>query len=190
MIISNYRTIAHPYFKRIPKYTSKWTLLSTPKFEGVLEAMKIEISQIPITDNIPPNLSRGERKALRELICDKDLIINKADKGSTIVVQNRADYIKTALEQLNDPITYRLLDGNPTSCICANIVFLLQDFLKKGLLNKETVAYCSPPKMARSARLYMLKSCIRILWESDLLFPLVRARLKISHNMLTSGYNH
>ena len=108
-------------------------------------------------DNIPPNLSRGERKALRELICDKDLIINKADKGSTIVVQNRADYIKTALEQLNDPITYRLLDGNPTSCICANIVFLLQDFLKKGLLNKETVAYCSPPKIARSARLYMLK---------------------------------
>ena len=144
-------------FKRIPKYTSKRTLLSTPKLEGVLEAMKIEISQIPITDNIPPNLSRGERKALQEIICDKDLIINKADKGSTIVVQNRADYIKTALEQLNDPITYRLLDGNPTSCICANIVFLLQDFLKKGLLNKETVAYYSPPKMARSARLYMFK---------------------------------
>ena len=44
-------------FKRIPKYTSKRTLLSTPKLEGVLEAMKIEISQIPITDNIPPNLS-------------------------------------------------------------------------------------------------------------------------------------
>ena len=144
-------------FKRISKYTSKRTLLSTPKLEGVLEAMKIEISQIPITDNIPPNLSRGERKALQELICEKDLIINKADKGSTIVVQNRADYIKTALEQLNDPITYRLLDGNPTSCICANIVFLLQDFLKKGLLNKETVAYCSPPKIPRSARLYMLK---------------------------------
>ena len=95
-------------FKRIPKYTSKRTLLSTPKLEGVLEAMKIEISQIPITDNIPPNLSRGERKALQEIICDRDLIINKADKGSTIVVQNRAEYIKTALEQLNDPITYRL----------------------------------------------------------------------------------
>ena len=132
-------------FKRIPKYTSKRTLLSTPKLEGVLEAMKIEISQIPITDNIPPNLSGGEQKALQEIICDKDLIINKADKGSTIVVQNRADYIKTALEQLNDPITYRLLDGNPTSCICANIVFLLQDsVLKKGLLNKETVAYTTP----------------------------------------------
>ena len=110
-------------FKRIPKYTSKRTLLSTPKLEGVLEAMKIEISQIPITDNISPNLSRGERKALRELICDKDLIINKVDKGSTIVVQNRADYIKTALEQLNDPITYRLLDGNPVSVLISSSFF-------------------------------------------------------------------
>ena len=90
-------------FKRIPKYTSKRTLLSTPKLEGILEAMKIEISQIPITDNIPPNLSGGERKALQEIICDRDLIINKADKGSTIIVQNRADYIKMPLNNSMTP---------------------------------------------------------------------------------------
>ena len=53
------------------------------KLEGVVEA---EISQIPTTDNLPPNLSRRECKALLELKCDKDLVINKADKGSTIVV--------------------------------------------------------------------------------------------------------
>ena len=119
--------------------------------------MKVEISNIPTTVNIPHNLSQKERKALRELICDKDLIINKADKGSTIVVQNRADYIHTALEHLDDPVTYRKLDGNPTRCICANINFLLQDFLKKGLLNKDTVDFCSPPKKVRPARLYLLK---------------------------------
>ena len=39
--------------KRISKHTTKRTLLSTPKLEGALEAMKIEISQIPLTDNIP-----------------------------------------------------------------------------------------------------------------------------------------
>ena len=90
--------------KRIVEYKSKQTL----------EAMKVEISNIPTTDKIPHNLPRNERKALRELICDKDLVINKADKGSTIVVQNRADYIRTALEHLKDPITYRKLDGDPT----------------------------------------------------------------------------
>ena len=144
-------------FKRIFDNKSKQTHFSTSKLEGVLEAMKVEISNIPTTDNISHNLSRNERKALRELMCDKDLIFNKANKGSTIVVQNRADYIQTALEHLNDPVTYRKLDGDPTRCICDNINFLLQDFLGKGLLNKDIVAFCSPPIKVRPARLYMLK---------------------------------
>ena len=134
-------------FKRINRSNSMRTYFALSKLEGVLEAMKIEISQIPITDNLPPNLSRSECKALRELKCDKDLIINKADKGSTIVAQHRTDYIKAALEHLNDPITYTVLDGDPTLAIYSGIDILLQDFYNKGLLDKDTVAFCSPPKM-------------------------------------------
>ena len=84
--------------------------LFLPKIGGVLEAIKIEISQISTTDNLPPNLSMRECKALYELKCDKDLVINKADKVSTIVVQKRRNCIKTALEHLNDPVTYMVLD--------------------------------------------------------------------------------
>ena len=144
-------------FKRIKKPNSMRTYFASSKLEGVLEAMKIEISQIPITDNLPPNLSRSEHKALRELKCDKDLIINKADKGSTIVVQNRTDYIKAALEHLNDPVTCTVLDGDPTSAICSGIDSSLQDFYNKGLLDKNMVAFCSPTKKAHPARLYLLK---------------------------------
>ena len=72
--------------------------------------MKIELSEISTTDNIPHSLSPQERKALRELKCNTDLVINKADKGSTIVVQKRTDYIKLALEHLNGPVTYKELD--------------------------------------------------------------------------------
>ena len=87
--------------------------------------MKLEISQISTTDNTPYNLSPGERKALRELKCNTDLIINKADKGSTIVVQNRANHIIDASEHLNDPYTYKVLDGDPTNSICSVINQLL-----------------------------------------------------------------
>ena len=142
---------------RVYGYKPKQTTFSTSKLEGVLEAMKVEISNIQTTDKISFNLSRNERRALRELICDNDLVINKADKGSTIVVQNRADYIQTASEHLNDPVTYRKLDGDPTSCICTNIDFLLKDLLSKGLLDKDTVDFCSPPVKTRPARLYFLK---------------------------------
>ena len=72
------------------------------------------ISQIPSTHNLPPNLTPSERKAVWEVKNDKDLIINKADKGSTIVVQNRTDYTNAALEHLNDPNIYIELDGDPT----------------------------------------------------------------------------
>ena len=42
--------------------------------------MKVEISQIPVIDNPPRNLSWCERKALRELKCDTELDFYKADK--------------------------------------------------------------------------------------------------------------
>ena len=72
------------------------------------------------------------------------------------MVQNRTDYIKTALEHLNDPVTYMVLDGDPTSAIYSGINCLLKNFRNKGLLNKDMVAFCSPPKKARPARLYLL----------------------------------
>ena len=86
-----------------------------------------------------------------------DLVINKTDKGSTIVVQNRTDYIKDAYEHLNDPNTYKKLDGDPTIRICHGIVQLLNRFYSEGLLNKKMVDFCSPPQRARLARLYFLK---------------------------------
>ena len=119
--------------KRIQKYDTKRTYFSSAKLEGVLETIKVEITKIPITDNIPHNLSRNERKAFRDLKCNSDLVINKADKGSTIVVQDKSDYIKIGLEHLNDPHTYKVLNGNPTSNICNGINKLLLDFYKKGL---------------------------------------------------------
>ena len=103
----------------------RWRLskffFSSTDLEGVLEAIKLEISEIPTTDNTPHNISRGECKALRKLKCSTDLVFNRADKGSTIVVQNRINYIRHALEHLNDPYTYRELDGDPTNSICGNI---------------------------------------------------------------------
>ena len=57
--------------------------------------------------NKSDKLTRMERKALNKLINNPtfSLVINKADKGSTIVVQDRSDYITEAMEHLNDPNT-------------------------------------------------------------------------------------
>ena len=53
-------------------------------------------------DKVPYILTLKECKALWGLKCNYDLVINKADKGSTIAAQDRIDYIRDTLENLND----------------------------------------------------------------------------------------
>ena len=50
--------------------------------------------------NKQDNLTRKERIAHRELITNPHIIINKADKGSTIVVEDREEYIRNAMMHL------------------------------------------------------------------------------------------
>ena len=50
------------------------------------------------------NLSQRQRVALRKLRKRKDINIKKADKGSTVVIQDRQEYIDTGLEHLSDKI--------------------------------------------------------------------------------------
>ena len=66
---------------------------SNAKLEGILGEIKNEMSQINTIKNIQPNLSKSEHTALRELYQDKNLIIKKSDKGSDLVIQNKADLI-------------------------------------------------------------------------------------------------
>ena len=55
-----------------------------------------------------------------EFINSPTLTINKADKGSIIVVQDRSDYINGAMKHLNDPNIYQLLNENTTQTLKPN----------------------------------------------------------------------
>ena len=51
-----------------------------------------------------------------------NLIINKADKGSTIVVEDRDEYIQNAMEHLNNPDVYKPLNDDVSNDLKQNIV--------------------------------------------------------------------
>lgn len=53
------------------------------------------------------NLSLNEKKALTELINDPNIIIISADKGGTIVVQDRSKYHQEILSQLQNTRFYK-----------------------------------------------------------------------------------
>ena len=57
----------------------------------------------------PDNLTRNERLALRELINNPRIVINTANKDSTIVVEDRDEYISNAMVHLNNLNVYEPL---------------------------------------------------------------------------------
>ena len=61
------------------------------------------------------NLSTLERKALKLLKQDTSIVIKPADKGTTVVVMNRLDYLTEGYKQLGDDKYYRLVDEDLTN---------------------------------------------------------------------------
>ena len=89
-----------------PLSTSKW-------LEDYIYALKIEATKLK-PRKTRNNLSQRQRIALRKLRKRKDIIIKKADKGSTVVIQDRQEYINTGLEHLSDKDTYSELEEDQT----------------------------------------------------------------------------
>ena len=53
-------------------------------------------------NNVPQNLFKEEFTALQNLSKNKDLIIQKYDKGNSVVIVDRQDYIKKMYDILSD----------------------------------------------------------------------------------------
>ena len=53
------------------------------------------------------NLPDAEKKSLKNLIENKDLVVEKADKGNTIVILNKNDYILRFNRILEDTLNLK-----------------------------------------------------------------------------------
>ena len=68
------------------------------------------------------NLTKGERKALKELADRNNIIITKTDKGTAVVIIDIEDYVKEVEHQLNNKDAYKKLqyDTTQTHAILVN----------------------------------------------------------------------
>ena len=72
-------------------------------------------NQFTRSQHFHPNLSFKEREALRALNEDEFIVIQPADKGGALVIQDKAAYRKEILNQLGDQEFYAPLSCDPTS---------------------------------------------------------------------------
>ena len=133
-------------------------LTDNGRLDTFLHRIRLEIvDEQKHKQNTTDNLTRNERKALNELTTNPTIIINKADKGSTIVVQDRDEYIADAMTHLADKNTYTPLKENTTNILKEQINAKLRALYENKFLLKHWYEYCKPPTNHRTSRLYFLK---------------------------------
>ena len=99
---------------------------------GEAAAMKAEIVDVIKEEKVPKsNITKGERKALKEWKENENIIIVPADKGRCLVIMNKLEYIygmeeKGMEEKLKDKKTYKQIKEDPTKEIQGKLIDKLQ----------------------------------------------------------------
>ena len=104
---------------------------------------------------LKPNLRREEIKAIKQLKADKDHMVLTTDKGLTLVVMDRSDYIKKAKELLDDTNTYRTIQSDPTNKLKNRLMSMLRKIKADTGMQENTYRKLYPTG-ARSPKFYGL----------------------------------
>ena len=87
--------------------------------DSILERVKVDMKKICLSsfENFKfkdeSNITPDELKALKDLSSRKDIIIQKADKGNSVVILNKRDYIERMTEMLSDIDKFKKLNVKP-----------------------------------------------------------------------------
>ena len=126
-IYHDQNTEQHPFHMK-----SSWIPPIQRSFlETYLEEVKIKLAETPLVkpkNNLPP----GEQRALKELINNKEIILKKAEKGTTTVVMNRENKINEGQIHLDDRNNYQPLDNQWLEIHSSELNTSLPPFAKQG----------------------------------------------------------
>ena len=112
--------------------------------QGKAEELREETKAILMNIQPPrPNISKGEAKAIQELRKDQEKIILTANKGVSMVVLDKEEYIRK-LEDLLKQNTYRELVADPTNKYKNKLINLLKPIKSEGGMNNITYRRLCP----------------------------------------------
>lgn len=135
--------VAHTGFK--PKSTFFPSAFKGPYVETYYQATYRDLLNLCNTkSSSPPNLSSAERTAISTLKNNNLLVIKQADKGGSLVIQDRTDYEKEAQRLLSDQKTYAVLRGDPLPGFQVELKSLVEEAANDGVLCKREKQFLCP----------------------------------------------
>ena len=103
--------------------------------------MILKTTQDEITNNrqrYKKNLKKQEITALRNLQQNHRIVIKPADKGGTIVIQDKEKCIAECERQLNNPQHYRILPTDPTKEFFKQISQIINEAYNMNIIDEKT----------------------------------------------------
>ena len=101
------------------------------------------------------NVTTKERLALRTLMRDRSIVIKPADKGSSIVIMDRKDYLLEGYKQLSDRTFYMRVKEDLTTKHVKEINDLIEDTYQNTEIDESVRDYLME-KNIKTARFYLL----------------------------------
>ncbi|MGL5565005.1 MAG: hypothetical protein ACRDC4_04670, partial [Plesiomonas sp.] len=102
------------------------------------------------------NLSGAEVLALQELSRRRDIVIKPADKGSSVVIMDRVEYVSEGLRQLEDQDFYSGLESPIFLESVPRIEKILGTLVEKGFISKAQAEYLRGDPKPKVRRFYLL----------------------------------
>ena len=122
----------------VSEYISQIERICQQLGKGKAEELRGEIKQILKKTQLPkPNITKEEAKAIKELRRDKERVILMADKGVSMVVLDKEDYIKKSEELLHQS-TYKQLPSDPTTKHKNRLISILKSIKAEGGIDNTT----------------------------------------------------
>ena len=121
------------------------------------EELRANINRVLRSSHLPKsNLTKAQTSALRELKRDGDCMVLTAEKGVSMVIMDRQDYINKANKLLNQS-TYRSIPRDPTNTIKNKLISILKRVKNQTGLDSLTYKSmyptgCVPPSSMASPR--------------------------------------
>ena len=138
------------------KTASKFNPPGPPNLEAFITLNEHEFNYRPAKQAAGyQNLTRGEKTALFQLKKMEDIIIKQADKGRSVVIQSRDQYLAEGYKQLADTNFYKEIDLDLTAQRTQEINSFLLEMLQKEEINVSVYNYLAL-KECRTSILYLL----------------------------------
>ena len=104
---------------------------------------------------VTPNLSPMEIKAIDTLAQQKNIIIQRADKGGAIVIWPKESYLTVAFRQLDNALHYTKSTRNDIPELTAQIISFLTNLLTKQKLTIKIYEFLEPKSLPRTPKFYL-----------------------------------